>query len=200
MSTRALYSFEHDVLPHPIFYYIHYDGCPKGAAIYFEHMRQKSIERVIGGLDSLYDGYRGGFAELFIKANPKYVEFCEPYEDGESDCEYHYAFTLSGQLTARRIKSWSDESPVGVFFKGHFGEFIKQYGPVGNIVDGKPFPRLYRVGHRLSSDTGVTSEPDYMTREELERWIVELSSEGSSSSALSQARERMAQTRRFHEH
>ena len=78
MSTRATYRIKSEKTggPHTIYFYIHYDGYPKGGAAYFKEClsNEKAMQR-------------GGIQKAF--ASLEYSEFTHDHE-AHWDTEYRY--------------------------------------------------------------------------------------------------------------
>lgn len=115
MSTRATYQIGDGFGIATI--YIHHDGYPSGAAVYFEAARElaKTYERV-------------SFLASFLWANKK-AELTAAH-DAHGDTEYRYDVTrgLKGgfNLTAYKRDSFLSEN-FSVIFSGTVDEFIERY-------------------------------------------------------------------------
>lgn len=127
MSTRATYGFSSDRRKKQQFIYIHYDGYPTGAAVYFYNALLH-----VGG---------GNFATVFIRANPN-AELTDSHEI-HGDTEYKYDVTGYGpkaQIEAYKISLLGDRAVC--FFSGLLHEFISRYS--SDIPDFKPFREVNR--------------------------------------------------------
>lgn len=121
MSTRATYQFKNskDKFSPNTTIYVHMDNYPKGAATWFWYMHH-------------CENQRGGFADKFLRANEN-AELTKSHST-HGDTEYWY--TMDGEtLTAEKVVykgDYKDEVRCGeIFFKGHYTEFINQYGKDG---------------------------------------------------------------------
>lgn len=134
MSTRATYKFEHE--DQNIYFYVHHDNYPEGAAIYFLEMHKLLVK----SLDNFYE-FRGSYAEAFIKSN-KMSEFTRDHM-AHWDTEYRYSINKNGILTAEHIKKRNFDNPENdiweTFFTGHYAEFINKY------IEDKEI-KLYETG------------------------------------------------------
>jgi len=126
MATRATYCFkpsENNSRRRKHFVYIHYDGYPTGAAVYF--------------YNALHHDGKGNFATVFIKAN-HHAELTDSHEQ-HGDTEYQYDIMGEGpqaQIMARRLFDSK------VVFCGLLHEFINCNS--SDIPDFKPFKELQR--------------------------------------------------------
>jgi hypothetical protein len=145
MSTRATYRFEdgpkpYDYLRHgPITFYVHHDGYPAGAALYFYQMLTHERERGNGGL-----------AEQFIRANEG-AEFTRSHS-AHGDTEYRYDIigTDAGATVKCSAFVWQGDKPreadrweiravdtLGAFIDKHAPEFSKWF-----TEGDKPYSRF----------------------------------------------------------
>jgi hypothetical protein len=106
MSTRATYQFKNNYLGADTTVYIHHDGYPRGAAIYFK--------------DAAESGRKG--VEGFIAANEG-AHITERHEI-HGDTEFRYTVEIN-QLTATHRVNFSDEWEE--IFKGTIDEFIDKF-------------------------------------------------------------------------
>jgi len=104
MSTRATYKIDGHT------FYIHHDGYPEGAAVYFYKMITCSNNN-------------GGFAEKFVRAN-EHAEFTISHET-HSDTEFRYTLEKNGEL--RVLHRPIDSDNFGFFFSGSLSDFINRY-------------------------------------------------------------------------
>lgn len=132
MSTRATYSFkqqsEFKYGRSSVTVYVHYDGYPEGAAVYF-------YEALTG------ENKRGNLATRFLR-HVSVSELTHSHE-GHGDTEYRYYIETDKQgrhtLTAqKREGDWNDPK-WAVFFSGEVEEFVNQYGSVEYIDNFQPF-------------------------------------------------------------
>lgn len=116
MSTRATYRFEFaDRYAPPVTYYIHHDGYPSGAAVYF-------------ALAVYAEGT--SLAARFLRANDR-AEFTDGH-DAHGDTEYQYTVTLppcdasgSGREPMLVAKGRPDGGGWRVVYSGTVREFIE---------------------------------------------------------------------------
>lgn len=102
MSTRATYCFLQPKGSHcpTITYYIHHDGYPNGAAVYFKRMLLAAERKQVGPRQ---------FAEQFLIANREVAEFTT-HHDAHGDTEYRYTYIVeNGKLFVkhRTGNEWS---------------------------------------------------------------------------------------------
>lgn len=119
MSTRATYQIEFTTI------YIHHDGYPDGAAMYFRNAFQQRLVQDDRAPNAT-------FADDFIRANDR-AELT-PSHDSHGDTEYRYTVKVTGderfgdpdyQLTAES-RSFSDNR-WETFYQGSVDDFINQY-------------------------------------------------------------------------
>ena len=79
MATRATYEL-HELDKEPVCLYLHWDGYPEGAAMYFRRWLEEEKHTVLG----------------FLKANPK-AEITDGHES-HGDTEYRYTVHLKGSM------------------------------------------------------------------------------------------------------
>jgi hypothetical protein len=79
MATRATYEL-HELDKEPVCLYLHWDGYPEGAAMYFRRWLEEEKHTVLG----------------FLKANPK-AEITDGHE-AHGDTEYRYTVHLKGSM------------------------------------------------------------------------------------------------------
>lgn len=126
MSTRATYGFDQksNYPRRKHFIYIHYDGYPSGAAVYF--------------YNALMNPSKGNFATVFIRANP-HAELTDSH-DIHGDTEYKYDIT--GYGPSAQIEAYHISDKTTCFFSGLLHEFVQNYSK--NIDDFKPFKEVNR--------------------------------------------------------
>jgi len=122
MSTRATYKFE-DRATTTI--YIHYDGYPQGAAVYFNQM--------------LTNPSKGDLATQFIRANQN-AEITKSHKD-HGDTEFHY--DIKGSNAEADIWAYSvnqDTKEKICVYSGKLYDFINSHS---NLIDNfKPYKRV----------------------------------------------------------
>lgn len=132
MSTRATYRISATSYSgvEKQYFYIHYDGYPKGAAHYFKAF--------LSNLDGLIKdgGYRKGKAVVAFGMLP-FAEFTGDH-DSHGDTEYRYNIYYDQQkgtffINSFKGKCGEDSQDIWCeFFKGPLVEFINKYnGPEG---------------------------------------------------------------------
>lgn len=133
MSTRATYSFldvEYQNVNTCV--YIHYDGYPKGAALYFYTAITKPS--------------KGNFATQFVRANEQ-AEITKGHTV-HSDTDYRYYVTGNGLdasiLAYRMTYGENSDKKKELVFMGTVKEFINKYNEL--IEDFSPFKTVY-VGY-----------------------------------------------------
>lgn len=130
MSTRATYSFENPNQA-KTYIYIHYDGYPQGAAMYF--------------YNTLMNESKGNFATQFIRANPQ-AELTR-HHDQHGDTEYSY--DVSGNGTKAIVEAYKHDDERKCFFTGKLVDFITQYQD-NSLFDFQPFKEVeYRYSKQL---------------------------------------------------
>lgn len=125
MSTRAVYSFATDIGEQHI--YIHHDGYPEGAAMYFYGMLLQAVEVIPVKLFyySPFDENRGGNYFNFIRAN----SMAEPTSDwrDHGDLEFRYELDANGKLSAfKRLTLSENPDEWRLFFHGSVVDFVQQ--------------------------------------------------------------------------
>lgn len=139
MGTRATYQFGNGRRgTHTI--YIHWDGYPDGAAMYFYRM--------------LLNPSKGCMATQFIRAN-EHAELTSGH-DAHGDTEYQYTLIGHGPdatLTAKGIAAWDNRNFNGIYI-GPLHGFIAKHTRL--IDDFKPFKEVklpYNRTEWLNEDT-----------------------------------------------
>ena len=153
MATRATYSFEQEFSKKVLTIYIHWDGYPAGAAIYFWNM-YKHLH------------VKGKLAEAFVKGNPMNTEFTKSH-DWHEDTEYRYYMDQEGFLIAQSIKPFTGDN-IKTIFSGHYAEFINQYDEI-LVKHNKEFERL----HLLSDAAQAISYCSYLTLTEVKARLLD---------------------------
>ena len=138
MSTRATYLFNRDGVK--TCFYIHHDGYPEGAAVYFYNMLK---------CDSA-----GGFKERFMRANLR-AEITKSHA-AHGDTEFHYTFNENtNQLLVMLVGFDSDKGET--VFSGDLADFINSNHNMiegyETIVDGKPLGAHFEALAKQISDT-----------------------------------------------
>ncbi len=132
MATRATYTFaagkrgaQYDWSRRPsIHTYIHYDGYPIGAAVYFKAMLNAIEEK-----DRCRNANRGGAAENFIRAN-RLAELTSDWKlHGDTDFHYQVEQLEDGlHLEAYRFYyAENGQRNKARFFEGKVQEFVAKY-------------------------------------------------------------------------
>jgi len=104
MSTRATYKIGTTT------FYIHHDGYPSGAAVYFWKMQRRQYQ----------DG-RGGIAEAFLRANERAEITLNHHRHFDTD----YRYTIEGNtLTVEERSGISSDPKFSVIFSGDWWEFV----------------------------------------------------------------------------
>lgn len=156
MSTRATYSFN-CVYTKEITFYIHSDGYPEGAACYFWDMH-KNIK------------YKGGFAEVFVKANPMNAVITDSHEL-HGDTEYRYHMKNNGILIAEESEDYFKRK-FKTFFSGHYGEFINKYSKYLSKCNSG-YETLYSLDSAVKSLSHLGyKEPIYLTLSEIKEKVM----------------------------
>lgn len=107
MSTRATYQFPDATL------YIHHDGYPEGAAVYFRALHE-------------VENKRGGLATQMLRAvDGAEITSCH---ESHGDTEFRYTMNKEGGLRAEK-RVGHEETEWKVFFSGNFHDFINDYHP-----------------------------------------------------------------------
>lgn len=119
MSTRATYRIYDNYNHLDVYFYIHHDNYPSGAAWYFQEM-----------LDYMKkEGYTNPTAEAFFRAN-KNAHFTKSHA-AHGDTEYHYNICKPNGngyiLQAFEIDN-NFKRTFKKFFEGSVEDFIKTYG------------------------------------------------------------------------
>lgn len=131
MSTRATYSFldnQYENAMSNTCVYIHYDGYPEGAALYFYKTFIKPS--------------KGNLATRFIRAN-EHAEITKGHTV-HADTDYRY-YVSGNDLTASVLAYRMDsQKKKELIFMGSMKEFINQHN--GCIQDFSPFKQI-RVGY-----------------------------------------------------
>ena len=110
MSTRATYGFEDRHGNTIVTYYIHHDGYPQGAAMYFWNM-----------CNVLLKGTSANLATVFCNANER-AEVTTSHE-AHPDTEFRYQVDYYGKVTATSIQ-WFDVNPYVSFSEPKFIDTI----------------------------------------------------------------------------
>lgn len=150
MATRATYSFESDFNEQTVTFYIHWDGYPEGAAMYFWNMHKNS-------------NFKGVLADVFIKANPMSAELTANHEL-HGDTEYRYYVDSDGYLVAKKREF--NENMFVVFFQGHYAEFINHYNQY-LVKHDSDYEKLFRISDSVRVETGSVSK--YLTLTEVKQ-------------------------------
>ena len=136
MSTRATYEFGGHTI------YVHYDGYPSGAAVYFLNM-VRSYEQT--GRVQLGGDASGGYFYDFIRGNRLAV----PSEgrDTHGDTEYHYQLHENGELGVWRIsvEGWElfEQLKLWDFITRETGEVVSYFKKWGKtFVHTLPYFKL----------------------------------------------------------
>lgn len=156
MSTRATYQFYGQWSANTTVY-IHYDGYPEGAAIYFWNMYN-------------VENKRGGYATQFIRANDN-AEITTSHE-GHADTEYRYTVDKDGLLKAEKPVYDKDYNLIEweIFFVGHFTEFINKYANTG-FEDMKDFEYIYKLKTNEYGTERISYYTEKQLKDELEQAI-----------------------------
>lgn len=111
MSTRATYKFNKTEWFPQVTFYIHHDGYPSGAAVYFKKMLAVTDE-----FENICDA--------FYRANDR-AELTLGHE-AHADTEYQYTVERIGTLTAYHSK-WDGEKACrgDIIFKGPLEDFFE---------------------------------------------------------------------------
>ena len=129
MATRATYSFKSQYGAKTTIY-IHFDGYPQGAALYFNQM--------------LTSPSKGDLATQFIRANAS-AEITKS-EDSHGDTEFHYEIEGDGPdaiLTAYEMPYPDREKKC--FYTGKLYEFINtNHNIIDNFKPYKVVQMIYR--------------------------------------------------------
>jgi hypothetical protein len=120
MSTRATYCFDNDRVKTTV--YIHHDGYPSGAAVYFYETLMKSS--------------KGSFGTQFIRANPN-AEITRSH-DQHADTEFQY--DISGSGPSAQIVAYKLYPQKHCIFSGSVHEFVTQHNDM--IENFKPFKQV----------------------------------------------------------
>jgi len=150
MATRATYSFERDFNEQTVTFYIHWDGYPEGAAMYFWNMHKNRH-------------FKGGLADVFIKANPMSAEFTDNHEF-HGDTEYRYYTNSDGNLVAKKREF--HENKFIAFFEGHYAEFINTYNKF-LVEKDSDYETLFKINDSVRIKTGSVSK--YLTLSEVKQ-------------------------------
>ena len=132
MATRATYDIEQTV------FYIHWDGYPTGAAVYFWYMHKARKQG------------KGGAAESFLRGNSD-AEITRSHET-HGDTEYRY--TLRGNLLTVEKRYGESFSEI---FSGNWWEFVNANSE--QIPEFEPLSRVLGVatGSELAESVAAAS-------------------------------------------
>ena len=126
MGTRAIYTFEDQNDTRHIF--VHYDGYPTGAAIYFEQWLNAGTSWPLPRFEA--DEAAAGFVAA-VKDGPGNVRICDK-RTAYADVEFGYTVEqVDGilRVTVAETNYW-DETPLeNVIWQGPLADFIK-----GNVA------------------------------------------------------------------
>lgn len=125
MSTRATYQFE-TRMGQKLTFYIHHDGYPQGAAVYFSNALNMNKAITRRSHTKTKQQRTAEVAARFFRANLR-AEFTTGH-DAHGDTEYQYNVTPDGQITAVSCASWRERKEV---FSGSIEDFVelKNLGP-----------------------------------------------------------------------
>lgn len=143
MSTRATYEFNSKNHP-KVAVYIHYDGYPTGAAMYF-----------YAALNA--ENQRGSFATRFVKSN-ELAELTESHDaHGDTEWRYTYDEATSVLHVSERIGFSEDWRQ---YYSGSLAAFVNAHTdhlPKGARVakDGRTYERLAKSLLSLAGDIAV---------------------------------------------
>lgn len=120
MSTRAVYTFtNYDYSDNPISIYIHQDGYPKGAAVYF----WKAVNRLMdNSLKEHFSRESTQFPVAFLRANERAEITDGPEYHG--DLEYTYSYNVkANKLVVAQLIPFEDTAEK-IIFSGTLEDFI----------------------------------------------------------------------------
>ena len=140
MGTRATYTFEKDNADQTISCYIHYDGYPSGAAVYFWKMHQ-------------HQHYKGGWADSFIKAN---IEAEIRFNPNASDPLYQYYFDKDAILTVKE-RDLDDSEEMLTIFTGHYIDFINK-NQNECLVELDDYEPIYLLDTQVKQALAISSD------------------------------------------
>jgi len=131
MSTRATYQLPNGDAGDSTMY-IHADGYPEGAAVYFLRMHHAA--------------YKGGLAERFLRSNEEAL-LTESHE-AIGDTEYRYTVKDDGSLTVMRwtVGAWQTHGRWS-----HYAEFINE-----TLAAYDEFERLHKIQPGYSAPVWMT--------------------------------------------
>ena len=114
MGTRATYEFRDEYRGTQTFY-IHWDGYPEGAAMYFRQMFE-------------FNQWGASLAAKFFRGNPT-AEFTQD-KDAHGDTDYHYVLEDYRKIQAFKIlrNYETGDCAYNTVFRGDLYEFIEKYG------------------------------------------------------------------------
>ena len=114
MGTRATYEFRHEYHPTQTFY-IHWDGYPEGAAMYFLQMFE-------------FNQWGASLAAKFFRANPT-AEFTQGAE-AHGDTDYHYVVENRKIHCLKILRNYETGGcAYNTVFRGDLYEFVNKYSP-----------------------------------------------------------------------
>lgn len=123
MSTRATYSFDKEHTGKATFY-IHHDGYPEGAALYFNNLLQhKSTDEMVTRRLSVNSLYL--LAERFLRANEN-AEITGSHA-AHGDTDYRYSVNKNGIVKAEKKIRGNDKDEWLAIFKGTIPAFVAEY-------------------------------------------------------------------------
>ena len=114
MSTRATYKIYCNANGMNVYFYIHSDNYPRGAAHHFSEMI------------NFYKGTDYSYAAAFFRANG-WAQFTMSHEQ-HADAQYRYTLDETGFLIVKRMPMDTVEAKWKHFFMGTVQQFIDQYG------------------------------------------------------------------------
>ena len=112
MGTRATYEFCHELHGTQTFY-IHWDGYPEGAAMYFRQMFE-------------FNQWGASLAAKFFRGNPT-AEFTQ-CKEAHGDTEYHYVVENRKIQCFKILRNYETGGcAYNTVFRGDLYEFVNKY-------------------------------------------------------------------------
>jgi hypothetical protein len=138
MSTRATYKIEDHKNNAKIYFYIHHDGYPAGAARYFNNM-----------LESYKTDTSRSYATHFLLAN-KNAEFTV-HHDWHSDIDYCYNIWICQNKQCQIIAYEEVDGGKQIMYDGKLEDFIKFYH-YENQDNNLELARISQIVQTLAKD------------------------------------------------
>ena len=148
MSTRATYTIKSKLYQgeRTDHFYIHYDGYPEGAAVYFQNFVECANNK-------------GGDLCRFIRANDL-AEFTDnPGNHG--DTEYHYEINRDQVSAWKLVRDWNDGSKdtKQMFFNGDLADFINKY-----LEQTDEYNKAFYINYKGRTITKKKLEAEYSAK------------------------------------